>query len=256
MRPGLRSRTRPRARSSATWPRGAWSTCAGPGGIGLSAVGTGHLRADRSARRRHPGRQREVKALVELRVPFELYRQAIDDVERGADDSDWQPLKDAARQIAFAEDRAIFEGYAAAASRHPPGDQQSDHDAPGRVRRLSRTRSPRPSASCVSSASTAPTRCCSAPTPTPPWRRPATTATRCWSTSSGWSTARSSGRPPSPAASCSPRAAAISICTSARTSRSAISATTDTTVRLYLQESFTFLLLTTEAAVALAPPAK
>ena len=31
-------------------------------------------------------RQREVKALVELRVPFELDRQAIDDVERGADD--------------------------------------------------------------------------------------------------------------------------------------------------------------------------
>ena len=29
---------------------------------------------------------------------------------------------------------------------------------------------------------------------------------------------------------------------------------TDTTVRLYLQESFTFLLLTAEASVALAPP--
>jgi uncharacterized linocin/CFP29 family protein len=38
----------------------------------------------------------------------------IDDVERGADDSDWQPVKDAARAIAFAEDGAIFEGYAAA----------------------------------------------------------------------------------------------------------------------------------------------
>jgi hypothetical protein len=55
-----------------------------------------------------------VKALVELRVPFELDRQAIDDVDRGANDSDWQPAKDAARQIAFAEDGAIFEGYAAA----------------------------------------------------------------------------------------------------------------------------------------------
>jgi hypothetical protein len=31
---------------------------------------------------------------------------------------------------------------------------------------------------------------------------------------------------------------------------------TDTAVRLYLHETFTFLLLTTEAAVALAPPAK
>jgi len=36
----------------------------------------------------------------------------IDDVERGANDSDWQPVKDAARAIAFAEDGAIFVGYA------------------------------------------------------------------------------------------------------------------------------------------------
>jgi uncharacterized linocin/CFP29 family protein len=35
-------------------------------------------------------------------------------VDRGANDSDWQPTKDAARLLAFAEDRAIFEGYAAA----------------------------------------------------------------------------------------------------------------------------------------------
>ena len=48
-------------------------------------------------------RQREVNALVELRVPFDLSRQQIDDVERGANDSDWQPAKDAARLIAFAE---------------------------------------------------------------------------------------------------------------------------------------------------------
>jgi uncharacterized linocin/CFP29 family protein len=55
--------------------------------------------------------KREVKPLVELRVPFELSRQAIDDVERGSDDADWQPAKDAAMKIAFAEDRAIFNGY-------------------------------------------------------------------------------------------------------------------------------------------------
>jgi uncharacterized linocin/CFP29 family protein len=34
-------------------------------------------------------------------------------VERGANDSDWQSVKDAARRIAFAEDRAVFEGYPA-----------------------------------------------------------------------------------------------------------------------------------------------
>src|SRR6202000_3470372 len=86
----------------------------GPGGIGLSSVGTGHLRSIAAPDDGVIARQREVKALVELRVPFDLDRQAIDDVERGANDSDWQPAKDAARKMAFAEDRAIFEGYAAA----------------------------------------------------------------------------------------------------------------------------------------------
>src|SRR3546814_4710210 len=52
---------------------------------------------------------REVRALVELTVPFELQRDAIDDVERGANDSDWQPAKDAATELAYAEDRAIFD---------------------------------------------------------------------------------------------------------------------------------------------------
>jgi uncharacterized linocin/CFP29 family protein len=86
----------------------------GPGGVALSAVGTGHLTDVAPPMEGLIARQREVMPLVELRVPFELDRQAIDDVERGARDSDWQPVKDAARTIAYAEDRAIFEGYAAA----------------------------------------------------------------------------------------------------------------------------------------------
>jgi uncharacterized linocin/CFP29 family protein len=85
----------------------------GPGGVILSAVGTGHLQNIAAPGDGIIARQREVNALVEFRVPFELDRQMIDDVERGANDSDWQPAKDAAQTIAFAEDRAIFEGYAA-----------------------------------------------------------------------------------------------------------------------------------------------
>lgn len=85
----------------------------GPAGTMLSAVGTGHLRNISPPGDGILSRQREVKALVELRVPFELDRQMIDDVERGANDSDWQPTKDAAKKIAFAEDGAIFEGYEA-----------------------------------------------------------------------------------------------------------------------------------------------
>jgi uncharacterized linocin/CFP29 family protein len=85
----------------------------GPSGIALSAVGTGHLHNIAAPGDGIRARQRVVKPLVELRVPFDLDRQQIDDVERGANDSDWQPAKDAARRIAFAEDRAIFDGYAA-----------------------------------------------------------------------------------------------------------------------------------------------
>ena len=86
----------------------------GPAGTALSAVGTGHQRAIDAPAEGVSAQQREARSLVELRVPFEVDRQMVDDVERGANDSDWQPTKDAARKLAFAEDRAIFEGYAAA----------------------------------------------------------------------------------------------------------------------------------------------
>jgi len=86
----------------------------GPQGSALSTVGTGHMTAITAPGDGITAHQREAKALVELRVPFELDRKMIDDVERGANDSDWQPAKDAARKLAFAEDRAIFEGFSAA----------------------------------------------------------------------------------------------------------------------------------------------
>jgi uncharacterized linocin/CFP29 family protein len=82
-----------------------------PGGIALPGVATGHLKSIPAPAEGIIANQREVKPLVELRVPFELSRQAIDDVERGSGDSDWQPAKDAAKKLAFAEDRAIFHGY-------------------------------------------------------------------------------------------------------------------------------------------------
>jgi len=82
-----------------------------PGGIALPGVATGHLKAISAPTEGIIANQREIKALVELRVPFELSRQTIDDVERGSNDSDWQPAKDAAKKLAFAEDQAIFNGY-------------------------------------------------------------------------------------------------------------------------------------------------
>jgi uncharacterized linocin/CFP29 family protein len=82
-----------------------------PGGVELAAVGTGHLKAVDPPAKGVLAHTRRSEPLVELRVPFTVDRRQVDDVERGAKDADWQPVKDAARKIAFAEDRAVFEGY-------------------------------------------------------------------------------------------------------------------------------------------------
>ncbi|GBQ98731.1 bacteriocin [Gluconacetobacter liquefaciens] len=85
-----------------------------PKGTAFAGVGTGRGTLIDAPGHGIRALRRDVLPLVELRVPFTLLRNEIDAVERGSLDSDWQPVKDAARQIAFAEDRAIFDGYAAA----------------------------------------------------------------------------------------------------------------------------------------------
>jgi uncharacterized linocin/CFP29 family protein len=86
----------------------------GPDGLKLSAIGTGHLELLASPGDGVEARRRLVQPLIELRSPFVVDRQSVDDVARGARDADWQPVKDAAKLIAFAEDRAVFDGFAAA----------------------------------------------------------------------------------------------------------------------------------------------
>jgi uncharacterized linocin/CFP29 family protein len=85
-----------------------------PAGSELAAVPTGHLDAVAAPADGVLARTRRSQPVVELRVPFTIDRGQVDDVERGAKDADWQPVKDAARRLAFAEDRAVFEGYPAA----------------------------------------------------------------------------------------------------------------------------------------------
>ena len=87
---------------------------AGPDGITLAGVGTGHIAPIDPPADGIMAGLRAYRPVVELRVPFTLSREQIDSVERGALDPDWQPVKDAAKKIAFAEDHAIVEGYAAA----------------------------------------------------------------------------------------------------------------------------------------------
>jgi uncharacterized linocin/CFP29 family protein len=86
----------------------------GPEGPRLASVNTGHLSEISAPAEGVVAHLRVSQPLVRLRVPFTVSRPDVDDVERGAQDADWQPVKDAAKQVAFAEDRAIFDGYAAA----------------------------------------------------------------------------------------------------------------------------------------------
>lgn len=88
---------------------------AGPHGWQHSATNLGRTTALASA----PGEgalglQRRVLALVELRVDFRLSRAELRDADRGADDTDYGPLDEAAHRFAVAENAAVFHGWPSA----------------------------------------------------------------------------------------------------------------------------------------------
>ena len=83
----------------------------GPEGWELSAIPTGRVAeiadaGDSGVRIC----QREVQPLVELRRIFEIPRTELDAIDRGAGDADLDPVVQAARALAQAEDRAVFSG--------------------------------------------------------------------------------------------------------------------------------------------------
>ncbi|GAC78855.1 Uncharacterized protein, linocin/CFP29 family [Gordonia malaquae] len=86
----------------------------GPLGLDTDSVTIGHRTKIDAPADGIQAYLRNAQPLVELKVPFTITREAIDDVERGAADSDWDPVVNAARDLAHAEDRAIFSGYSAA----------------------------------------------------------------------------------------------------------------------------------------------
>ena len=95
-------------------PDAGWSTSASPAGRSPQRSAPAGLIDVASPSDGVEAHLRASKPLVRLRVPFTLSRYEIDNVERGAQDSDWDPVKAAAKKLAFVEDRAIFEGYPAA----------------------------------------------------------------------------------------------------------------------------------------------
>ncbi len=228
----------------------------GPGGTALSAVGTGHLRTLAAPKNGIVATQREVKALVELRVPFELERQAIDDVDRGANDSDWQPAKDAARQIAYAEDGAVFNGYAAAGI---VGIRQGTNNPgmklPGDVREY-----PQAIAHGLSQL-----RLVGVNGPYAVLLGADAYTALAETSDHGYPVLEHVKRLVEDRIIWAPAIDGAFVLTTrggdfdlhiGQDVSIGYLSHTDSTVRLYLQETFTFLLLTAEAAVALAPPAK
>ena len=87
----------------------------GPLGWHHSAVSLGRVSALSAApREKVAGAIRQVQPLVELRADFTLSRTEVEVIDRGGPDPDLDPVREAARTIGLAEDRAVFHGYAAA----------------------------------------------------------------------------------------------------------------------------------------------
>ncbi len=88
----------------------------GPLGWGASDVELGRADPVESPpnARNVQARLRRIQPLVELRIPFDVSRAELDAIDRGARDPDLDSVTAAAREIAIAEDRAIFHGYKAA----------------------------------------------------------------------------------------------------------------------------------------------
>lgn len=87
----------------------------GPLGYDTSSIGLGRTTELADA----PGNgvraaQRTVLPFVELRKRFELSRAELDAIDRGACDPDLDPLVDACRELALAEDQTVFDGFPAA----------------------------------------------------------------------------------------------------------------------------------------------
>lgn len=85
----------------------------GPLGWQSSAVSLGRVKASQGVLAKGVAvRVRQVRPMVELRVPFEVSREELDAISRGAEDPDLGSVSEAARMAALAEDAFMFHGFA------------------------------------------------------------------------------------------------------------------------------------------------
>jgi uncharacterized linocin/CFP29 family protein len=109
----------------------------GPHGWKHAAVATGRVSVlGEGPRAGVDARLRRVQPLLELRTRFELSREELEAVGRGAPDPDLDPVVAAARAAALAEDSAVFHGFGPGgirgiceASTHEPLAITDDYEA-------------------------------------------------------------------------------------------------------------------------------
>lgn len=84
----------------------------GPNGLEMGGVSTGRLIIpDSQSDNGINYGIREILPFVEIRKPFELDLWELDNIERGAKDVDLSPLEDAVKEVAFFEEKLIYEGF-------------------------------------------------------------------------------------------------------------------------------------------------
>jgi len=113
----------------------------GPLGWEHSATNLGRVEEVAVSSDRLEARRRHVLPLAELRAPFTVSREELRAGDRGAEDVDFDDLDVAARQLASAENAAVFDGWSAAGIEgvagecpHPPIARGDDFDRyPSRV---------------------------------------------------------------------------------------------------------------------------
>jgi uncharacterized linocin/CFP29 family protein len=86
---------------------------AGPRGWEHSATNLGRVERVKDSPDGIEAAQRRVLPLVEVRAPFTLARSELADADRGAEDVDLDELDQAAQRIAIAENAAVFHGWKA-----------------------------------------------------------------------------------------------------------------------------------------------
>ena len=158
-----------------------------PGGPVTAAVSTGRLVDVKAPSSRCGGPLTRKQTACAAAGSLHVVPLKIDDVERGAQDSDWDPIKAAAKKLAFDRRPRHLRGLSRRVHRrNPQSHLEPQAEVARRPASNSPTSSPRRCPRYGWPASTVRTRCCCPRMSTPKSARPPNMAIRSSNTSTGW----------------------------------------------------------------------